>query len=187
MTIKYDIAVLACALVLTACTQKASAPVTEPSPFRPAATIQDIMQSVVDPAADFIWEAVSTTVTASGTEEKQPRTDEEWTTVRHQAITLVEATNLLVVPGRLVVHTGKALEDAHVPGINKAEDIQKLIDQNRAVFVAYAHGLQEASAAALAAIDQRDAAALIDAGGKIDHACEQCHLHYWYPNSPQPK
>ena len=145
------------------------------------------MQSVVDPAADFLWEAVSTTVTASGTEEKQPRSEEEWAEVRHRAIALVEATNLLVVPGREVVSHGKTLEDAHVPGINKPDDIRKLIDQDRAVFENYAHGLHDASAAALDAIDKRDVPAFVEAGGKIDHACEQCHLHYWYPNSPKPK
>ena len=145
------------------------------------------MQSIVDPAADFLWESVSTTVTTSGAEEKQPRTDEEWALVRHNAIALSEAANLLVVPGRAVVAHGRPLEDAHVPGINKPEEIEKLIAQDRTVFIGYAHALQDASAAALAAVDKRDVHAFIEAGGKIDYACEQCHLHYWYPNSPRPK
>ena len=43
-----------------------------------------------------IWNSVSTTITKKGTEEKAPRTDEEWGTVRHSAIALLEASNLAV-------------------------------------------------------------------------------------------
>lgn len=145
------------------------------------------MQSIIDPAADPLWESVETTVTAKGTEERQPRTEEEWKTVRHQAITLIEGANLLIMPGRRVVHAGKSLEDAHVAGINKAEDIQKLIDDNPAAFESYATALRAAGEQALSAIDARDVTGLVNAGGTIDAACEQCHLHYWYPNTFRPK
>ena len=36
--------------------------------------------------------------------------------------------------------------------------------------------------AALKAIDSKSAKGLFDAAGQIDHACENCHLRYWYPN-----
>jgi hypothetical protein len=38
-------------------------------PFLPTATIQDLMDSEIDPAADFIWGSVGTIVTAAGVEE----------------------------------------------------------------------------------------------------------------------
>jgi hypothetical protein len=41
----------------------ASASSAAPSPLRPIAGIQDVMASMIDPAADFLWESVSTTVT----------------------------------------------------------------------------------------------------------------------------
>ncbi|HEX2583644.1 MAG TPA: hypothetical protein VHL14_00825 [Steroidobacteraceae bacterium] len=172
-------------LCLAACSQNEQPPV-HVTAYKPVATVQDIMQSIVDPAADSLWESVETTVIAKGTEEKQPRTDEEWKTVRHHAITLVESANVLVIPGRHVVHTSKSLEDAHVAGINKAEDIQKLIDDNPEAFESYAVALRAAGEQALAAIDARDVPALVNAGGTIDAACEQCHLHYWYPNTFRP-
>ena len=37
--------------------------------YRLNATIKDIMDSFVDPGADYIWDAVSTTVTAKGSVE----------------------------------------------------------------------------------------------------------------------
>ena len=50
----------------------------QPQPeYRTTATIKDIMDSMVDPNADFLWESVATIVTTAGTEERAPRTDEE--------------------------------------------------------------------------------------------------------------
>src|SRR5581483_10238924 len=70
------------------------------SPFRPTSTIKDLMDSEVDPSADVLWDSVATIVSAAGIEEKQPKTPEEWADVRRRAITLVEATNLLMMEGR---------------------------------------------------------------------------------------
>ena len=145
------------------------------------------MNSAVDPAADNLWDAVSTEVTKNGAEDKRPRSDEEWLSVRHQAIALIESANLLVVDGRRVATPGKALEDAHTPGILTAAEAQKAIDADRPAFVLHSRALQDAAEKALAAIDARNPEALTKAGGDIDKACENCHLKYWYPNGGPPK
>jgi hypothetical protein len=82
--------------------------------YRTTATIKDIMDSIVDPSADFIWESVATVISAKGTEERAPHTDEEWKEVRRRAIMLLEATNLLQIPGRQVA---KPHEKSENPGI----------------------------------------------------------------------
>src|SRR5258706_11644350 len=81
------------------------------SPYKPTATFQEIMDSIVDPSSDVIWEAVSTTVDAKGIHEKQPHTDAEWHEFRRRAILLVEAANLIAVPGRRVAKGDKSVED----------------------------------------------------------------------------
>src|SRR6266550_8592862 len=68
--------------------------------FRVDATIGDIMDSIIEPAAEHIWDAVAITVTAKGREEKFPRTDEEWAELRRRAIQVMEGANLVLVPGR---------------------------------------------------------------------------------------
>ena len=60
-----------------------------------AATVKDIMLSIIDPAADQVWNSVTTVQTAKGTEETVPKTAEDWLKVRHGAVTLSEAANLL--------------------------------------------------------------------------------------------
>ena len=160
---------------------------TPPSPFILSASIQDLMTSIVDPSADYLWDSVSVIGTADGVEQHQPRTDEEWLEVRHKAITLMEATNLLAITGRRVVGEGKHMQDEGLEGNLTAAQIQKLIDDDHASFVGFAHTLNAATGQALQAIDKRDVDAFLDAGGTIDEACEACHLKYWYPNQGIPQ
>ena len=162
-------------------TSSALPPPTVPPPYAAVATIQELMLTQVDPSADFLWAAVASTSTAAGFEEKQPRTDDEWSAVRANALTLIEATNLLMVPGRRVASPGALTADADLPGIEPPERIQKAIDGDRAAFVRLADNLRATGLKALAAADRRDATALFDIGGEIDKACEQCHQKYWYP------
>ena len=74
------------------------------SPYKPAATFQEIMDSVVDGASEYLWDAVSTSVDAKGLHEYQPRTDAEWHELRRRAVQLAEAANLIAVPGRRVAN-----------------------------------------------------------------------------------
>lgn len=149
------------------------------SDYRPTATIKDIMDSMVDQNADAVWEAVAIEVTLTGTEQKAPQTDEEWKNVRRHAIPILEAMNLLLMPGRKVARPGEKVENPKVE--LSPERIQTLIDDDRESFVKLAHGLHDAMTVAIKAIDGKNADALFDAGDGIDKACENCHLKYWYP------
>jgi hypothetical protein len=154
-------------------------PVKTESPIRITATIKDIMDSMVDPSADYLWESVATIVTRKGTEERRPRTDEDWKKVRRAAITMIEATNLITMPGRQVAKPGEKSEN---PGIELSpEAIRRVMDDDPAMLVMLAHALHDAGMKALAAIDAKNVDALSDAGETIDTACENCHLKYWYP------
>jgi hypothetical protein len=150
--------------------------------YRPSTTIRDLMDGMVDPAADTIWNSVSTTITKKGTQEKAPRTDEEWGTVRHGAIALVEASNLLQIPGRHVALPGQKNEQ----GIElQPEQIETLINQDRQAWITLAHGLHDAASQALHAADAKDPAKVLESGDAIDNACEHCHQRYWYPQPAQ--
>jgi hypothetical protein len=166
--------------VVVACNRTQPAP---SSSFRPTSTIKDLMDSMVDPSADFLWESVATIVSAAGTEERQPKTPEEWANVRRRAITLIEATNLLIMDGRHVAKPGEKAENEEVE--LGPEEIEKLINGDRTTWVTNAHALNDAAMIALKAIDAKNAAGLLDAGEGIDTACENCHLKYWYPLSKQ--
>jgi hypothetical protein len=143
-------------------------------------TIKDIMDSMVDPSADYLFDAVAQIADENGIREKAPHTDEEWKEARRRAVQLLEAPNLLVMPGRKAALPHERSQNPQIE--LQPEEIQKLIDADHATFIARARRLQDAAQAAVQAIDAKNAKALFDAAGQLDKACENCHLNYWYPN-----
>src|SRR5215210_358417 len=149
------------------------------------ATIKDLMDAMVGPSAEYLFDNIVEIVDESGTIDKTPKTDEEWAEVRRRALMLVEAPNLLVTPGRKV---GKPGEKPEYPEVELGpEQIQQLIDGDRDAFVRRARRLQDAATLALKAIDARDKRELFAKLGDVDKACESCHLHYWYPNDKRAR
>ena len=106
------------ALLAGGCASQPAAPAAPPAPPAPpystTATLKDIMQLMVDPAADQVWQAVMTVDSDKGTVETVPRSDEDWTVARRGAVTLLEASNLLMIPGRRVAKPG---EKSEAPGV----------------------------------------------------------------------
>jgi hypothetical protein len=144
--------------------------------YTPTATIKDIMLSIVDPSADVVWESVATIVTGDKIEERAPRTDEEWADVRRGAIRLAEAPNLLVMPGRRVARPG---EQSEAPDVElEPEEMDVLINKDRAAWSQRAKALHEAALAALQAIDAKDAQTLFEVGERIEaEAPESAEVH----------
>jgi hypothetical protein len=163
------------------------------SPFRIVGTIKDLMDALIDPGADPIFDAVATIVTPEGTVEKRPKTDEDWVPVRNAALQLIEGANLLMMPGRHVASgSEKALpkgKNIPTPGELGGEldpiAIEAKLKGDRPAFIKLAHGLQDAATKALNAANAKDVDALLEAGDAIDDACENCHLRYWYPDQLQ--
>lgn len=152
--------------------------------YAPTATIKELMESIVDPSADVVWDSVATTVGAGGIDEKAPRTDQEWTEVRKGAIRLVEAANLLMMAGR---HVARPDEKSETPGIElEPADMEALINKDREAWEKRVLALRAVSLEALQAIDAKSANSLFDVGDRIDTACENCHRQYWYPNEKIP-
>ena len=183
---KYLLLALMSTILLAGCNQQQTAtPATVQPEYRMTATIKDIMDSIVDPNADYIWESVETIVSAKGVEERMPRTDEEWKQVRRHAIGLLEATNLLQMPGRRVAKPGEKADDPKVE--LGPEQIEELINKDRASWYKHAQALHDATMEVMKFIEMKDAPGLLNTSDKIDTACENCHLQYWYPNERKPE
>jgi len=153
-----------------------------PPAYNLVGTIKDIMDSMVDPSADFIWNSVGTEVSAKGIVEHAPKNNDEWKEERRKAILLAEASNLLIMPGR---HVAKPGEKSDNPGIELGpEEIEALINKDRPTFLRLAREFQETAIEQLKAVENKDRDAVLKVGGDIDTRCENCHKTYWYPNDP---
>jgi hypothetical protein len=143
------------------------------------------MDSMVNPSGEFMFESVYQISDEHGIREKAPQTDADWEEVREHVVILLEAPNLLVMPGRKVAPPDVKSQN---PGIElEPAQIQELIDGNRLAFIRRARGLQDAAAVAMKAVDAKNKDALFQADDGIDKACETCHLHYWYPNDERAR
>ena len=147
----------------------------------PVVSVKELMESIIDPVADYVFDAVGTDATAKGVVETKPTTDEDWAKVRQGAVTLAEGMNLLKIP-RPVAPPGDKNRSggASAPELSP-EQIQAKIDQDRALWNKRADELRDSAIKVLAIVKAKNVDALFQAGSDIDRACENCHLEYWYP------
>src|SRR5258705_3052464 len=179
--------VLGAMCLLVGCSKPApEQPPPAATPYHPVASIREVMNSVIDPNVDVVWNAVKTDIDHGKQIEHAPKTDEEWAAVRRSALTVAEGTNLLMMPGRAVAPQGAG---SLAPGIELAPDqVRALIDKSPSGWNQFARALQDSLQPALAAIDKKDSQALFEAGDKHDEICQSCHQVFWYPmpgTSPQ--
>jgi cytochrome c5 len=147
-------------------------------------TVKDIMDAIVDPSADAIWGAVGTVVDETGVHESAPKSDDDWANMRRAAIRIIEGGNLLAMPGREVAPPGTKSE---TPGVElEPAEIAVIIKSKRRSFDAFARALRGLGFEVLAASEKKDAASLIEIGGRMQDVCENCHQTFWYPNAAQP-
>ena len=64
----------------------------------PVVSVKELMQYMLDPVSDNIFDAVSSDVTREGIIEHRPKTNDDWERVRSGAVSIVEGVYLLKVP-----------------------------------------------------------------------------------------
>ncbi len=174
------VTVVAVVITLSAGSDAHSQPSAKPgSDFSPDVSIAEVMESIVMPAAQAVWDAVAVNVTADGIIEDIPETDEEWEMVRWSAVNLAEATNLLVIPGRAVAPPGEVSEFPEQE--LGPEQIKVLLDKNWPAWIGHTKALHAIAMQTIKVVDAHDVDGLTEIGGAIDEACENCHLQFWYP------
>lgn len=122
-----------------------------PVPFTPVADTKLLMQSVVDPNADIVWEAVKIISTKDGDQDIRPRTDAEWVAVRNAAVTVAESGNLLMM-------------------VPRAKDGGEWMQR--------AQEMIKAGEEAMRAADSKNAEKLFTVGGDLYDSCSNCHRKY---------
>lgn len=147
---------------------------------KPELTVKDIMDSMVDPSGDFLFESVQDIADASGWHRKEPKTDAQWAELAKHWTVLKGAHRLLIQEGR---KAGRDEDKPDHPEVeNPPAEVQKLMDAERPDWIVRAQRLDAAADLGLKATAAKDVTALSAALLNLDKVCESCHLHYFYPN-----
>lgn len=150
--------IIAAAALLAACSpqkeaaQKAAAGGPVATRFNTDLPMAEFMGHVVDPAAFMYWKGSGVDVTEKGERDLSPTTDEGWDVLVSGASILVEAGNMMQLPGRV-----RAPE----------------ADWNR-----YAQMLTDRAMIARAAAEKHDRKAVFDEGGRVFEVCVACHEQF---------
>jgi len=158
-----------------------SKPAASESGIKPIVSIKELMENIIDPIADNIFDAVGSDVSAKGIVETKPTTEDDWAKVRIGAVTLAEGSNLLKMERRVAPPGDKNNSNGPNAPELSPEDIQKKIDGDRALWNKHADELRDEALKVLDLVKQKNADAIFQAGSRIDRVCENCHLEYWYP------
>lgn len=144
-------------------------------------SVKELMRDVLDPLSDHIFLAVGTEITAKGTVERVPKTDEDWARVRTGAVGLAEASYLLKVP-RPFAPPGDENNSTgpDAPELSPAQ-IKAKLEKDPVLWQAKIEALRNVSLGVMEIVKRKDVKALFDAGEDLDAACENCHLEFWYP------
>jgi hypothetical protein len=117
-------------------------------PTRSVASVDEVMDGIVIPGSDVIFDAV---VYSNGELVQSPKTDDDWHRVRVQALAVAEAGNLLMMAPR-------------------ARDTDEWMTFSRAM-------TGRAEAVAQAARD-KSADRVLENGGQLYATCVACHRKY---------
>jgi cytochrome c556 len=108
----------------------------------PTATMKQLMLDLIHPASNDILLMIN---------RGGPENENDWATVRRSALTLAEAGNLLMMPGR-------ARDDSDWP-----KDVKMLVDAGNSAYKA---------------AEAKNAQALAAVAAPLDASCTNCHKQY---------
>jgi hypothetical protein len=148
--------------------------------LKPVVSVKELMRDMLDPAADFIFDAVRTDVTSQGVVESGPKRNEDWEKIRTGAVTLAEGVYLLKIRRPFTPAGDENDSGAEGTELPPAQIAAK-VERDPVEWNARIEALRNVGLEVLDIVKRKDVKELWDAGENLDQACENCHRSYWYP------
>jgi cytochrome c556 len=180
------IGLLFLAVLISACSSSKPTPAQPPASalwgeLKPVVSVKELMHDMIDPLADKIFDAVGTEMSARGTIEREPRTDEDWEKIRIGAVSIAEGASLLKIP-RPFAPPGDQNNSTGPEAVELSPaQIKAKLEADPVEWNARIEALRNVGLEVLDIVKRKDVKELWDAGYNLDEACENCHKSYWYP------
>src|SRR6185436_686496 len=144
-------------------------------------SVKELMQYMIDPIADNIFDAVWTDITPKGNINYEPKTDEDWDKVKTGAVTLAEGIYLLKVPRPFTPPGDVNNSTGPNPPELSPTQIKAMVEKDPVLWNAKIEALRNVALEVIEIVKKKDVNELFQASEDLDEACENCHLEYWYP------
>jgi hypothetical protein len=118
------------------------------APLKPVATVRQVMEGIVIPYSQAIFDAVAYT---NGELVKAPASDDDWFRLQTRAVAVAEAGNLLMMAPRA---------------------------RDNETWMALSRDMNDKAADVAQAAASKNADRLLDAGGALYETCTACHNKY---------
>ena len=177
---------LALGVLTSACSSSKPTPAPRPAvelwgDLKPVVSVKELMRDMIDPASDYVFDAVRSVVTKNGTVETEPKTEEDWEKIRIGAVTMAEGIYLLKVPRPFAPPGDENNSTGPVPAELSPAQIKAKLEADPVLWNAKIEALRNVGLEVLDIVKKKNVKELWDAGENLDQACESCHMIYWYP------
>ena len=146
---------IAVAVALTACSEPAeetaAASNASETEYNTSLDMIELMNLVIEPVADTLWETAGWVLSDAGYEELYPTTDEGWAFAHNQSALIVELGNSLALPSRA---------------------------QGRDTWLQYARAMSQVGERAMQATADQNEEDYFQAGAQLYSVCTACHQAY---------
>ena len=149
----------------------------------PVVSVKEVMHDLIDPLSDNLFDAIGSEVSAKGTRDWAPTTDEEWAKVRVGAVAMAEGVYLLKIPRPIVPPGQENVTEG--PDDFTAAEVKDKIEKDPVLWQAKIEALRNVGREVLEIVKSKDTTALSGAVQDLDNACEGCHLEFWYPRQKE--
>jgi len=149
--------------------------------LKPVVSVKELMRDMIDPASDFVCDAVGTVITKGKRIDKIPKTDADWERIRIGAVTMAEGAYLLKIPRPFAPAGDENNSAGPEPAELSPSQIKAKLLADPVLWNAKIEALRNVGLEVMEIVKRKDVNELWDAGENLDQACESCHLEYWYP------
>jgi hypothetical protein len=188
--------VFAFAVITSSCSapKQAAAPPPAPSAtvsqqlwgeMKPIVSVKELMRDMIDPASDYVFDAIGGVDNKKGSLETAPKTEADWDKIRVGGVMLAEGAYLLKVPRPFAPPGDENNSTGPDPEELSPAQIKAKLEHDPVLWNAKIEALRNVGLQVLDIVKRKDTKELWDAADNLDQACEACHLEYWYPGERQ--
>jgi hypothetical protein len=149
--------------------------------LKPVVSVKELMRDFIDPASDYVFDAVSIVTDKKDTVETSPRVDADWDKIRAGGVMLAEGAYLLKIPRPFAPEGDVNNSTGPDPEELSPDQIKAKLLADPVLWNAKIEALRNVGLEVLDIVRRKDSKELWDAADNLDRACESCHVAYWYP------